>query len=137
MSIRLILITHHQIGQQMLQMASDTFGTLPLETEVISVLPHEKVDHLINRVEAVMRNHDPDRDTLIITDIYGATPGNMACRLLHLPHVRIISGLNLPMLLKIYNYPQLSIDDITTQAIKGGQNGILACNPELCELQHG
>lgn len=137
MNTRLILITHHQIGEQMLQMAQDTFGSLPLETEVLSVLPHENNDHLIARVEALMERHNAGWDTLILTDIYGATPGNVACRLLGFPHVRVVTGLNLPMLLKIFNYPQLALDELALRAIEGGQSGILQCNPLLCQVTYG
>jgi PTS system ascorbate-specific IIA component len=64
---------------------------------------------------------------LILTDVFGATPCNIAKGLTTEHQMRIISGVNLPMLLKVLNYPQLSLDELVEKALQGGQAGIIEC----------
>ena len=59
--------------------------------------------------------------------MFGSTPSNIACRLNQLPHVRILAGLNLPMLVRVLNYPNLSLEALSEKALSGGHDGVLDC----------
>jgi len=62
---------------------------------------------------------------LILTDMYGSTPSNIATEFSKYKNVKIISGINLSMLLNIFNYPSLNLDKLSKKAIEGGKEGIL------------
>ena len=62
--------------------------------------------------------------------MFGATPSNIACRLRDEIDVRVVAGVNLPMLIRVLNYPRLHIDELVHKAISGGRDGIVLCNPE-------
>jgi PTS system ascorbate-specific IIA component len=62
--------------------------------------------------------------------MYGSTPSNIACRLHAQANVRVVGGINLPMLVRILNYPRLSLDELVDKAVSGGRDGVLTCNTE-------
>jgi len=72
---------------------------------------------------------------LKLTDQCGATPANIACRLASHPppqkEVMVVAGLNLPMLMRVFNYPELRLIDIAERAMDGGRQGVMlmpGCN---------
>ena len=73
---------------------------------------------------------DSGDGVLVLTDMYGATPSNIACRLRKLHDVRVVAGLNLPMLIRVLNYPGLDLDELMHKALSGGRDGVLIFKPE-------
>ena len=67
---------------------------------------------------------------LVLTDLYGSTPSNIACKLRRHGHVRVVSGVNLPMLIRVLNYPDLDLDSLKEKALSGGRDGVLSCTSE-------
>ena len=76
---------------------------------------------------------DTGDGVLILTDLCGATPSNIACRLSHLQHVKVVVGLNMPMLLRILNYPNLSLEEMAEKAVDGGRQGVMLLS-DSCEI---
>jgi PTS system ascorbate-specific IIA component len=68
---------------------------------------------------------------LILTDLFGSTPCNIACKLMHDYRVRVVCGANLPMLIKIMNYPSADLETLANKAIAGGVQGIFDVNSVL------
>jgi len=62
---------------------------------------------------------------LILTDLYGATPSNIACRLTRFSDVMVVAGLNLSMLIRVLNYPELSLTEMAERAVDGGRQGVM------------
>ena len=67
---------------------------------------------------------DDGDGVLILTDIYGATPSNIACALHSGGGSRVVSGLNLPMLIRAFNYPDDDLTGLVERAREGGTRGI-------------
>lgn len=67
---------------------------------------------------------------LVLTDIYGSTPGNIANRLFDAHGVAVIAGINVPMLIRVLNYPDLSLEELVNKAVTGGHDGIILCKKE-------
>jgi len=65
---------------------------------------------------------------LILTDAYGSTPSNIANRLAAIVTSKVIAGVNLPMLLRVFNYPEQSLEELSTTAFEGGKDGIIICS---------
>ena len=72
---------------------------------------------------------DQGDGVLILTDMYGSTPGNIACALGQNNRVAVVAGLNLPMLVRVLNYPQLDLHTLAEKAESGGRIGIVPCPP--------
>ncbi len=127
MSVSVLIITHDQIGTALMDTARDMLGVSPMPVEIIPVLRIHNPDDLVEQAERIIEQND---ETLVLTDMYGSTPSNIACRLHAQKNVRVIGGINLPMLVRVLNYPRLSLDELVDKAISGGRDGVLTCNRE-------
>ena len=128
MSVSVLIITHDQIGAALMDTVKDMLGVSPMHVDVIPVLRTHNPDELLKHAERIT---DQNEQTLVLTDMYGSTPSNIACRLHAHEKVRIVGGINLPMLVRVLNYPRLSLDELVDKAISGGRDGVLTCKSEL------
>jgi PTS system ascorbate-specific IIA component len=131
MTVGLLLITHNGIGGKLLQAATDILGLCPLETEVLSVPNNGDPDQLRQEAKRLLDQLQNEDGVLILTDLYGSTPGNIALYLCDCDDVRVVSGINLPMMIKIFNYTNLGLDEVTKMAIDGARNSILECSSKV------
>lgn len=124
MSVALLFITHGGIGKSIHDAAVLIIGSSPLRTEFIAVTGNCQPEQTIQEAETAITRLDTGGGVLILTDMYGSTPSNIACALQHL-NVEVIAGLNLPMLMRILNYPNLPLRRLADKAISGGKEGVI------------
>jgi PTS system ascorbate-specific IIA component len=125
MSVGILLITHSGIGGALLNVAYGTFGRLPLMISQLSVCRDFDPDILIDKALDLVRDLDTGEGVLVLSDLFGSTPSNIAHGLEKFGSmVRIITGLNLPMLFRILNYPHLNLSQLAKKAVEGGKEGI-------------
>lgn len=129
MNIELILVTHDLVGQELLRSAYTIIGPQNLLVHNISVThddePQHTQDELIKKITAIPSNHN----ILIITDLYGATPSNIVSQLPQQERLTIVTGLNLTMLIKVFNYANsLSVTQLAEKITHGAQQSIFVCN---------
>ena len=75
---------------------------------------------------AALRRVDQGHGVLILTDLYGATPSNLAAKLARLgTPVRRVSAVSLPMLMRVMNYAELDLDELPAVAAAGSRNGAI------------
>jgi len=99
---------------------------LPLKTEAFEVPFDADLDALLPLASAALRRVDGGEGVLILTDLYGASPANLAGQLARLgPPVRRVSALSLPMLLRVMNYPEQGLDQLPATAAAGTRNGAI------------
>lgn len=103
-----------------------------LTTAVLDIPFGIDPDTQAQQAEALYTHLDTGNGVLVLTDLCGATPGNIASRLAHHPHVMVIAGLNLPMLMRVLNYPTLELAEMAEHAAEGGRRGILSL-PNNCK----
>jgi PTS system ascorbate-specific IIA component len=128
MSVSILLMTHEGIGQAFIRAVKVALARpLPLKISYVEFFDPIDVDKLTEELLQAIKTFDQGDGILIITDIYGATPCNIAKRLMQHEQVRVITGLNLPMLLRVMNYPDLKLVDMAQKAIAGAQAGIIQC----------
>ncbi len=130
MNVGVLLITHGNIGAALLKSATNVLGVCPLSTTTISAAPECDPEQVLAYAKQAAQKMDCGNGVLVLTDMYGATPSNIACRLEEFHDVRVVSGLNLPMLIRVLNYPDLDLDDLMHKAVTGGRDGVLICNTE-------
>ena len=124
MNIGLLLLTHNDIGAQLLLAAKSTYGSVPYRTELLSIDHYDQPTDLINLAQQYVKVLDSGDGVLILTDMFGSTPSNIAKSFSHKKNVNVISGINLSMLLNIFNYPSLNLKEITQKALEGGKDGV-------------
>ncbi len=136
MSVGLLIITHSPLGGATLAAASGTLGTTPLPVAVLDITPDAEPQQQQQRAEELLKRLDQGDGVLILTDLYGSTPSNIANRLLQPGRkLRLLSGLSLPMLIRTMNYPDLPLDELAQKAQSGAHDGILL-QPEVATEEH-
>ena len=136
MSIGLLIITHNQIGGQLLDTAVNMLGYCPLLAESLAINADANPDRIRARALQLAEDLDQGDGVLVLTDMFGSTPSNIATSLVCEGRVAVVSGINLPMLVRVLNYPHLSLAGLTAKALSGGGDGILDCRQALPERVH-
>lgn len=126
--IGIIVITHGNIGQELIAAAQHTFGCAPLRVEAFSVSSKDASEQLEARLRQRIAALDDGDGVLLLTDIYGATPANVATRTVVSGRVEMVGGVNLPMLLRALNYRMLPLQDLVNKALSGGLSGIVCAS---------
>ncbi|MGY0505296.1 PTS sugar transporter subunit IIA [Luteimonas sp. e5] len=130
MSVGVLLITHSGVGAALLASAERVLRNLPLAAGSFEVPFDADLDAILPAASAAMRRVDSGDGVLLLTDLYGASPSNLAARLAQLGSpTRRVAGLNLPMLLRVMNYPEQALDALQATASLGGRNGVLLDDP--------
>ncbi|MFT4248931.1 MAG: hypothetical protein QM581_13030 [Pseudomonas sp.] len=126
MACGILLITHPGIGSALLSVATGLLRQLPLRTEAFEVPFDADLDALLPQASAALRRVDAGDGVLVMTDLYGASPSNLARRVTQLgTPVRRVSALSLPMLLRVMNYPEQGLQDLPATAAAGTRNGAI------------
>lgn len=126
MACGILLVTHPGIGASILSTASLLMRPLPLKTEAFDVPLDADLDTLLPLASAALRRVDGGEGVLVLTDLYGASPSNLAAQLSRLgTPVRRVSALSLPMLLRVMNYAEQGLDQLPATAAAGTRNGAI------------
>ena len=126
MAVGILLITHTGIGQALIASATRLLRQLPLRTEAFEVAYDADSELLLPAASAALRRVDGGAGVLVLTDLYGATPSNLGAQLARIgTPVRRVSAVNLPMLLRVMNYADLSLDELPAIAAAGARNGVI------------
>lgn len=128
MTVGILLITHPGIGNAMLHIATRIIGRTTLPIKCLEVPPDAPIEPVCERARSMLKVLNRGAGVLVLTDLYGATPHNIAQSVAcDGPSTSVLSGLNLPMLLRVFNYPADDLDTLTSKAAEGGRRGILGC----------
>lgn len=127
MAVGILLVTHPGIGSALAAVAGILLrGNLPLKVEAFEVPFDGDPDALLPQASAALRRVDGGHGVLILTDLYGASPSNLASKLSRIgTPARRVSALNLPMLLRVMNYAELPLDELPAVAAAGARNGVI------------
>ena len=124
MSVGILIISHDGIGPAILGTATLMLNDCPLQTKLLTTSrdcdPDQLTEDAIEQVEAL----DTGEGVLVLTDLYGSTPYNIAQKLTTQRQVHVVSGLNLSMLIRVFNYPKLTLEELSEKAVTGGKDGI-------------
>ena len=129
--VGLLIITHDHVGTALFETAAQMLGMCPLMAEVLPVRADCDPDAMVRRGRQLVDRLNQGDGVLILTDMYGSTPSNIAARLAVDHQVLVVSGINLPMLVRIMNYPTLGVMELALKAESGGRDGIFYCVPEI------
>lgn len=129
MSVGILLLTHPGVGSSLLHTATRILGETALATRCLEVPPGSDVVAATTSARDLIRDIDDGDGVLILTDVYGATPSNVACSLHSDGGSTVVAGLNLPMLIRTFNYPGDDLTHLAERASEGGARGIHRHDP--------
>lgn len=126
MSVGVMLVTHAGVATPLLEAAQHVLKVFALKVGLLEVPWAAEPQQLVHQANQLLRDLDSGSGVLILTDVYGATPANITERLEPCRKLRRVSGLNLPMLLRVLTYSDLKLDPLADIACEGGRAGILS-----------
>jgi PTS system ascorbate-specific IIA component len=130
MTTGILIITHNQVGEVLLNTAQSILGSIPMPVALVNVPHGECTDSVLKSAQDKYRELNTPDGVLILTDMYGSTPSNISQRLQdEYPATVLVSGINLPMLIRVLNYPTLDLHQLAHKAVTGGRDGIVLSEP--------
>lgn len=123
MKVGILIITHSDIGKQLLLTATSVFGKNPFRVELLSVDNYDQPNDVKELAEKYVNFLDNGSGVLVMTDIVGTTPSNIASSINN-KNIKIVAGLNLSMILNVFNYPEDTLDKLADRAVRGGIEGV-------------
>jgi PTS system ascorbate-specific IIA component len=125
MTAGLLLITHGNLGQEMLDTVTGILRQCPLQAQALSVSSDCDPEAMYEQAARICNELDQGGGIMVLTDLYGSTPSNIANRLTDSHRAAVISGANIPMLLRILNYPDMDLEQLCEKAASGACDGVV------------
>lgn len=123
-STRILLLAHGPLAHALRQCALHVYPDCAVDVLAIDVQPNTPPAETLAQAQIALAQ-DGERPTLVMTDVYGATPCNVAQKLVDGSHAKLVTGVNLPMLLRTVCYRQESLDALVARALNGATQGIM------------
>jgi len=135
--IGILIVSHGAFGESLIHSASHVLGKRPLFLRQLGVTVHDDPEAILPVAEDLIRFLDQGQGVLVLTDIYGATPSNIATRLLVAGRVEGVSGVNLPMLIRALTYREEGLASVVKKASGGGCEGVVNLMTDCCNAPNG
>jgi len=133
--IGILIVAHGAFGEALIHSASHVLGKRPQGVRQIGVTVHDDPEAILPQARDLVQQLDEGEGVLVLTDMYGATPGNIALRLLAPGRVEGVSGVNLPMLIRALTYREQGLATALEKALSGGTEGVLHMGSDCCNAQ--
>lgn len=132
MAVGILLVTHGRLGRHLVDTVTEMIGTPPLAIDVVDIQRGQDPDACVSEALDKASKLNSGAGVLMLTDAFGSTPSNVATRSAASENnYRIVAGLNLPMLIRIFNYPKLELEAMVDNAVQGGRQGIISGENDL------
>ncbi len=126
--IGLVIVAHRPLASALAAGASHVYTCAPDKAEsqvrVLDVVPDSDIDATVAQARALVAEVDAGEGVLVLVDTVGATPGNIAGKLVEANRVAVVAGVNLPMLLRVLCYRENKLADVVEKAVAGGTKGV-------------
>ena len=123
--IGILVMTHEYLGDHLIRCAIHVMGEKQTQLEYLNVFVQNDPDDVCAKAQSLVNQLDSGDGVLVFSDMFGATPSNIATRLVHPGKVECITGVNLPMLVRTLTYRNESLAIVIEKALSGGKDGIL------------
>ena len=122
--IGILIVAHGAFGEALIHSASHVLGKRPLRVRQVGITVHDDPDAILPQAQELVRQLDEGDGVLVLTDMLGATPSNIAARLAAPGRVEVVAGVNLPMLVRALTYRKEPLDVVVGKAVSGGMEGV-------------
>jgi mannose PTS system EIIA component len=130
----LLIIAHAPLASALAEVAAHTFPDCAAQLRSLDVPPEMAPEEVQARAAALLPSAE-QQDTLILTDVFGATPCNAAQRLADGVHVRVVAGVNVPMLWRTLCYANEPLDALVARAMAGATQGVMQASASRPQQQ--
>lgn len=123
--VGILIVAHGTLGESLIHCASHVIGQRPPNLMQIGISVHDDPQAILPQAIRLVKLLDKGHGVLVLSDIYGATPCNIATQLIIPGRVEGIAGVNLPMLVRALTYRNETLDRVVDKALSGGTDGII------------
>lgn len=123
--IGILIISHGTLGESLIHCASHMLNKRPTRLKQLGVTAQDDPLLLVPQARKMVKDLDDGHGVLILTDMYGGSPSNIATKLVIPGKVEAVAGLNLPMLVRALTYREKPLATIVTKAVSGGCEGVI------------
>lgn len=123
--INIMLVAHAPLGDALLHCVQHIFGERPEGLISVDVVADTDPQALARQLQELLTTMDDGNGVLVLTDMVGSTPSNIASDVAQGHHAAVITGVSLPMLLRALTYRNDSLDSLVEKTMRGGHNAIL------------
>ena len=123
--IGILIITHGTLGESLIHCASHVLNKRPPRLKQLGVTAQDDPTLLLPQARNLVRELDDGSGVLILSDMYGGTPSNLASKLVMPGKVEAVAGVSLPMVIRVLTYRDRDLQTIVTKAISGGCEGVI------------
>ncbi len=123
--IGLLIITHGTLGESLIHCASHVLNKRPPRLNQLGVTAQDDPTLLLPQARTLAKELDDGSGVLILSDMYGGTPSNLASKLVMPGKIEAVAGVSLPMLIRVLTYRDRDLQTIVTKAISGGCEGVI------------
>ena len=127
--VGILIVAHGTLGESLIHCASHVLGSRPMQLMQLGVTVHDDPQLLLPQAIKLVKQLDHGDGVLVLTDLYGATPANLAAKLLVPGQVEGVAGVNLPMLVRALTYRKEALKVVVGKAISGGVEGVMQMPP--------
>ena len=127
----IVLVAHNDFAESIKRVAEHVVGPLP-EVICVSVLPDDDVDLKRKEIQKAIRKVKQKDGVVLLTDMFGGTPSNLAISLMEEGKIEVVSGMNVPMLIKLLRMRKKHMSEAISSAIEAGKHYIIVAS-ELLE----
>jgi len=131
----LLIVAHAPLASALKAVAEHAFPDCASQLGALDVLPTMPIEE-VEALGRAMLSEQAAPELLILTDVFGASPSNVAQRLADGVHVKVVSGFNVPMLWRTLCYTHESLDALVARALAGASQGVLQVATARPQLQH-
>ena len=123
--IGILLITHGTFGESLIQNVCHVLNKRPASIGQLGIAAQDDPQEILPIAQRLVQEMDDGKGVLVMTDILGATPSNIALKLLEPGRIEGIAGVSLPMLLRALTYRKNDMETLLQKAISGGRDGVI------------
>jgi PTS system mannose-specific IIA component len=128
-----VIVTHYGLGQEFLHALRQIVPMAP-DFRVVSIDPAQSVDEMRNAIAKELEAADEGKGVLVLTDMFGGTPSNMSLSFMKSHRVEVLTGVNLPMLIKLATLrDEKPLEELATYIKSYGQRNISVASEILPE----
>ena len=131
--IGVLIIAHGNLGDSLIHCASHVMGKRPIQLEYLGVNNEDDPLILLPKAQQLVSQLNQGDGVLILSDMYGATPANLGAKLLIPNQVVGVSGINLPMLVRVLTYRNGDLCKLVEKAVSGGREGVVQYDQNSCQ----
>ncbi len=133
MKIGVVIVTHYRLGEEFLHAVRLIVPQAP-DFHSVSIDPKQTVDEMRSSIADALKEADHGNGVLVLTDMFGGTPSNMSLSFVEGAGVEVVTGLNLPMLIKLATLTEeKSLEELATFIKSYGQRNISVASEILPE----